>query len=270
MEIAYGVKKYKLDLSYIGTNFYGWQSQKNHTTIQECIESVLEKILGQKVRILGASRTDSGVHARHQIATFLFNYNPYKNLTSDKLHNALMALLPKDIGINSVDEVSLDFHPIFQAKAKAYRYSMWISKIRNPFLIPYTWHVDYTLDIEQMYWASRILVGKHNFKSFCAADSCARTYERTIFEIVFTHQDSLLNIWFLGDGFLKQMIRNIVGTFVNVGLNKISIDDFKNILQSQDRKRAGITAPACGLCLEKIFYNEPITLRNLIHNYVYF
>ncbi len=244
---------YRIDLNYIGTPFYGWQSQPHGNTVQDHLEKALQTILRQKIRISGASRTDTGVHAEHQVATFRLD----RELDLRKTMRSIEALIPESIGITGLSIAEPGFHPIQSAYTKLYRYRFWLGRGSNAFTRRYTWSIPHELDITAMKAASRELVGRHNFKSFAAVDGSSKTFERTILDIAWSHKgDNLLEVYFLGEGFLKQMVRNLVGTFVEVGQGKRLPLDMKDIISAQDRTKAGMTAPASGLSLVDIYYHN--------------
>ncbi len=244
---------YRIDLNYIGTPFYGWQSQPHGNTVQDQLEKALQTILRQKVRVSGASRTDTGVHAEHQVATFRLD----RELDLRKTMRSIEALIPDSIGITGLSIAEPDFHPIQSAFTKLYRYRFWLGRGSNAFTRRYTWSIPHELNIAAMKEASQALIGRHNFKSFAAVDGSSKTFERTILDIAWSHKgDNLLEVYFLGEGFLKQMVRNLVGTFVEVGQGKRSAGDMQEIIAAQDRTKAGMTAPASGLSLVEIYYHD--------------
>lgn len=244
---------YRLDLSYIGTDFFGWQSQVHGKTVQDHIERALEVVLREKIRITGASRTDTGVHAEHQVATFKAS----REIDCERIKRSLEALLPPTIGISRLELADCGFHPIYHASAKIYRYRLWRGSSPSPFARPFVWHIPgkNALDLRAMEEASSAVVGHHNFRSFCASDSTVSSFDRTIFEVKWLDHGNLLEFFILGDGFLKQMVRTLVGTMVEVGQGKRAPTSLQEILISQDRRNAGLTAPASGLSLVKIFYS---------------
>ncbi len=249
-ETAPAFYNYRLDLAYIGTSFQGWQSQPNGQTVQDTIERALRIVLRQQLRILGASRTDTGVHAEHQVATFrsLVPIDCYQTLKS------VQALVPSNIGILELQPWAAEFHPVIDAKAKVYRYRIWLGSPQNPFVRPYVWHFHHPLDVSLMQKAAQDLLGYHNFQGFCASDASVATFDRTIFDVRWIQRGPILEFYILGDGFLKQMVRCLVGTLTEIGQGKRPADDINRILLSGDRKEAGQTAPAQGLALLRIFY----------------
>lgn len=248
--------RYRLDLSYNGTSFNGWQTQPDGGSVQDHIEAAVSRIIGP-TKILGASRTDSGVHAEHQVAVF----DSSKELDTFKSLKGFNALLSKDIRICKLSRVASDFHPILHAKSKLYRYRLWLKHCESPFAAPFSWTVP-NVDIDLMRKAAGEFVGHHNFKSFCASDTNAKTFDRHILEITFDVRDSWTDVYILGEGFLKQMVRNIVGTLVEIGLGRMERASLPGIIAAQDRRRAGRTAPAKGLSLVEIYYEQnPTSIR---------
>jgi tRNA pseudouridine38-40 synthase len=243
---------YRLDLSYIGTRYQGFQSQPSGMGIQDHIEKALAIFCRHPVRITSASRTDAGVHADDQVITF----KSVAGVDSYRLVKSMNALLPADIRVKRALIADEDFHPIINCTGKAYKYSIWRSAGEIPTITPYSWVQTSELCIAEMQKAARVFVGTHDFTSFCAVDSSARTKTRNVREVVIFDKHPMLEIWVLGDGFLKQMVRNMVGALVAVGKGKISVNDLKRILDGRNRELAPATAPASGLCLNKIFYGD--------------
>jgi tRNA pseudouridine38-40 synthase len=242
---------YRMDLAYIGTAFQGWQSQPGGNTVQDALEKALRTALRQELRVMGASRTDTGVHAEQQVATF----RSREPLNCELVLRSLQALVPPTIGVLNLRPWAQDFHPILSAKSKVYRYRIWIGTPQNPFVRPFAWSMHHALDLASLQEASRHLLGLHDFRSFCASDASVVTYDRTIHEARWVQRGPLLEFYILGDGFLKQMVRSLVGTLVKVGLGKLKPEDIKRILSAHDRRQAGQTAPAHGLSLLRIFYD---------------
>lgn len=240
-----------MDLAYIGTAFQGWQSQPGGNTVQDALEKALRTALRQELRILGASRTDTGVHAEQQVATF----RSAEAINCELVLRSLQALVPPTIGVLNLRPWAHDFHPILSAKSKVYRYRIWLGTPQNPFTRPFVWSMHHDLDLAALEMATQHLLGTHDFRSFCASDASVATYDRTIFEARWVQRGPLLEFYILGDGFLKQMVRSLVGTLVKVGLGKLKPDDIKRILSAHDRRAAGQTAPAHGLSLLRIFYD---------------
>jgi len=245
-------QKYRLDLQYIGTPFLGWQTQPQGGSIQDHLEAALTTMLRHKVRITGAGRTDTGVHAEHQVATFTTPVPCDARAWTKSLHG----LLPREIGVTSLRPVDSSFHPILAAQGKAYRYRVWTGITRNPWVDPYAWQVVPSLDLEAMQAAAQSLVGTYDFTSFCAVDSSAKTRERTVLRVHIARSGPLLEFWVIGRGFLKQMVRTMVGTLVDIGLGKYQSHAIDAMLEARDRRVAGRTAPAQGLTLVRVFYED--------------
>ena len=251
----------KITIQYKGTNYCGWQVQPNGVTVQELIQKALARIFQKKINVIGSGRTDSGVHALGQVAHF----DVEGEINFPKFIHSLNSLLPDDIGIISAKKVPGTFHAQLTAKKKTYVYTLLNSRMRSVFLNDTVWQVIPSLDIKAMKKAAKYLIGIHDFKSFCAADSTAKTTVRKIYKITITKipprpplkkggWGDLIQISITGNGFLKQMVRSIVGTLVEVGRGKRSVSDFQKILKACDRKKAGKTAPAKGLMLKEVIY----------------
>lgn len=252
-------QRYRLDLHYNGTDFNGWQAQTNKGSIQDHLEKALLTALREEIRVAGASRTDSGVHARHQVATF----DTDKTIDLGILRKSLTSLLPTTVGIDAITPISSDFNPIRAAKGKAYRYWIWNSDRRQAFLYPYCWRTYTRLDENRMRDMARAFIGRHDFSAFCAANSSARTKVRTIIEMDVIRRGDLIEIWVVGNGFLKQMVRSMIGTMVDIVSGKINTT-IEQVLASKDRATGGQTAPASGLCLYRIFYDEIQTIESML------
>lgn len=245
----------RLQIEYEGTNYAGWQIQNRDSpkTIQETIEKVLEKVLQEKVKVIGSGRTDAGVHAMGQTANFKTN----SRLTPAKIQKALNGLLPDDIRIKKANYADNDFHACYSARSKTYRYIILNSKVSSVFLKRSSWHIPYKLDIPLMRKEAKSLIGRHDFSSFCASGSSARTRVRTIKKISVKksfNDFNLITIDIEADGFLYNMARNIVGTLVEIGRGRFSAGSMRKILTAKDRRAAGATAAARGLFLVKVKY----------------
>ncbi len=252
------MRNIKLTIEYEGTNYCGWQIQKrgaklkaqSKKSIQETIENALEKILQEKVRLIASGRTDSGVHALGQIA----NFRTKSKISPLRLKAALNSNLPGDIRIKSAVKVDLDFHSRFQAKSKLYRYRILNKKAPSVFTRNYCHFVPYFLDWKAMRKEAKTLVGSHNFSSFQAKDKRERSSFRTIKKLRISKEDSEILIDIESNGFLYNMVRNVVGTLIEVARGKLEKGALKEILEKKNRKFAGPTAPAKGLCLVKVKY----------------
>ncbi|MFH1355174.1 MAG: tRNA pseudouridine(38-40) synthase TruA [Candidatus Omnitrophota bacterium] len=243
----------KLRIEYDGTDYAGWQVQKNRRkTIQETLETALRKILQEKVRIIASGRTDAGVHAQGQVA----NFKTKSAITLDRLQMALNGILPDDIKVAKIEEERLEFNSCLNAKSKIYSYSILNRRYPSPLLRRKVYFYHYPLDIGLMRREARSLLGRHDFSAFCASGSGAKDGVRRIKRISIRHskKPELFTIDIEANGFLYNMVRNIVGTLLEIGRGKLARGSLKKILRSRDRKLAGPTAPACGLCLLKVHY----------------
>jgi tRNA pseudouridine38-40 synthase len=245
--------KFKLIIAYDGTAYQGWQVQKTGTGVQEKVEQALAKLFPNNPRLHGSSRTDTGVHALGMVAHF---EAPSCNMDGRKLALALNHWLPEDIRVLSAAHAQENFHARFDAKGKQYRYFVWNHTAMNPLLRHTAWQVPRPLDLKAMRTAAALFVGKHDFKSFAAN----RNYEmestvRTVTRCDFKKNGPLLTFIIEGEGFLYKMCRGIVGTIVQVGLGKFPANEIKPMLAQKDRRVAGMTAPAQGLVLWKVFYS---------------
>jgi tRNA pseudouridine38-40 synthase len=243
---------YRIDLKYVGGPFHGWQSQPSGSGVQDHVEKALATMLRHQVRVIGASRTDSGVHAEHQVGIF----RTTEPFAERQWLKSLYGLLHDSIGVSSIQPVPAEFHPVYAARGKAYRYCIWVGATRNPQVAPYCWQLFQELDLDAIRAGAQALVGTHDFSSFCAADSSAKTRQRTILEIDVARRGPLVDLWVVGHGFLKQMVRIIVGTLVDAGLGRLPADGVAKVLAARDRTQAGRTAPAQGLSLVEIFYDQ--------------
>jgi tRNA pseudouridine38-40 synthase len=243
-------RRIKLVIHYDGSGYHGWQRQLEHMTVQEMLEIALERLCEQSIEVVGSSRTDAGVHALGQVAHFDFaSPVPTKNLAK-----ALNNLLPDDITIAQAVEVPDTFHAVCSVKSKWYRYTICIEPIRPVLEIRHCWHRPGTLDIEKMQRAAQQLMGQKDFKSFaCAADQ-RQSSVRTIYKCSVTDKMPWIHIDVEADGFLYNMVRNIVGTLVEIGRGRWQPEEIDRILAAKDRNAAGPIAPASGLCLMEIFY----------------
>ncbi len=255
------MKKIKLLLEYDGTAYLGWQIQKKGRTIQGVLEEKILKITGERSKVIGASRTDAGVHALGQMATF----RTESMLLPEKIKGALNALLPNDIRVLEASEVNEAFHPRDSAKRKSYFYIIANQKESSAFLYRYAWMVQQPIDLKSMTDAAEILIGMHDFSSFKGSGSSTKGPVREIFSLVVEKLEKLdfmtisiegefIEIMIEADGFLRHMVRNIVGTLVEIGRGRIPANRIKDILKSCDRRLAGPTAPANGLFLKRIMY----------------
>jgi tRNA pseudouridine38-40 synthase len=247
------MRNLKLTLQYDGTNYVGWQRQAAGTSIQALLEDALAPMAGGRAVVHGAGRTDAGVHALAQVATVSFG----GALDSLTIARALNAVLPVDVRVLSVEDVAPEFHARLSATGKLYEYRIINAPIVSPFLVRYCWHVPQALDIAAMRTASDAIIGAHNFAAFQGAGSDVGSTERIVRALDWAIErgfESPLVMRIEGDGFLRHMVRNIVGTLVEVGTGRWAPAYVEEILRSRDRARAGRTAPPTGLFLARVEY----------------
>ena len=249
------MRNLKLVLAYDGTEFSGWQVQPGSATIQGTLASAIGRIAGEKVLPQGSGRTDAGVHALAQVATFATE----STIPAENLVRALNDILPPSIRVLEASEAAPDFHARKSARAKTYRYRMYRGAICPPFLARYVWHYPYPLDESPMQRAAGLVVGEHDFTSLAAVDperGCDEEVSnvRRIFESRWERSGDELTYTIRGNGFLHHMVRNLVGTFVLVGKGTFQPEDVPRILLARDRAAAGATAPASGLFLVQVEY----------------
>jgi tRNA pseudouridine38-40 synthase len=244
------MRNIKLIIQYDGTHYAGWQCQKNAKTVQESIEAILKKITGVKVNLTGSGRTDSGVHAKGQVA----NFKTRSNLPLKNMQMALNSILPRDIVVSGIEEADLRFSAQHSAKSKLYRYTIANGDFVDPFVRRFAAKCFYKLDIGAMKRAASFLRGRHDFKSFQTKDGEEKDAVRTIKKITIEKDGYLVYIDIEANGFLYNMARNIVGTLIEVARGKMAEDSVKDIILKKDRRFGGPTAPAQGLCLIKVRY----------------
>ncbi|EAT16685.1 tRNA pseudouridine(38-40) synthase TruA [Desulfuromonas acetoxidans] len=245
-----------LTVEYDGTSYGGWQVQPNAQTVQEQIESALAQVIGASVRVYSSGRTDAGVHAIDMKAHF----DVETLLPLSAYREGVNRFLPQDIVVRQVCRVADDFHARFDAQGKWYRYRLYRGRIRSPLHRLTSWHVAGGLDVEAMTQAADALVGTHDFAAFQASGCAAATTQRTLFEVLLIDEGDELIIDVRGSGFLKNMVRIIVGSLVEVGRAKLTAGQLAEILASGQRCRAGLTAPAQGLCLMQVWYEKNIEI----------
>lgn len=244
------MRSIKLVIEYEGTNYHGWQTQKNALTIQEVLEDKLRIITGEPVKITAASRTDAGVHARGQVVNFKTN----SRIEPEALLRGLNSLLPPDIVIKAAEEVREDFNSRRDAKSKVYQYIILNRRYPSALQRRYSWFIPEQLDVKTMKKAASFLKGEHDFSSFRAADCDSDNPWRRVKRVSVTKEKDFIKITIEATAFLRHMVRNVVGSLVEVGRGKTTAAGFKQILAARDRTRAGPTAPAHGLFLVEVKY----------------
>ena len=244
------MKRVKLTIAYDGTNYCGWQIQPNGITIEEVINKTLQKLTGEPILVIGASRTDSGVHAMGNVAVF----DTESTIPADRFAMALNQRLPEDIVIVKSEEVPLDFHPRYCDCSKTYEYHIINTRIPVPTKRLTNYFVSYNLNFDHMREAAAYLVGEHDFVSFCNVRTDVENTVRTITALDIIENGNEITIRITGNGFLYNMVRIIVGTLIRVGRGFYTPEKVKEILEAKDRKAAGVTAPAHGLMLMEIEY----------------
>ena len=242
------MKRVKLVVAYDGTNYHGWQVQDNGITIEEVLNRTISKLVQEDIKVIGASRTDAGVHACGNVAVF----DTESRIPGDKFSFALNQRLPEDIRIQESCEVDADFHPRYADTVKTYEYNILNRRFEMPSKRLYAAFCYYPMDIERMNQAAAYLVGEHDFKSFCSAGAQVQTTVRTIYAVNVTKEDDMVHI--TGNGFLYNMVRIIAGTLMQVGTGLMEPEQVKEILEARDRSKAGPTAVAKGLTLVEIRY----------------
>ncbi len=243
-------RRIKLTISYDGTCYHGWQRQPDMQTVQGTIESAVERLCGCRIEIVGSSRTDSGVHAMGQVG----HLDVDSPVPTDNFVKALNNLLPSDIAVSSAEDVDDNFDAIRDTKNKLYRYTIYTAKVRPVMDVRYCWHRAGELDACAMAEAAKLFVGEKDFKSFASAADNRQSSVRTITHCSVAKEDSRIYIDVAATGFLYNMVRNIVGTLVEVGRGRWRAEKISEILEARDRAVAGPIAPAAGLCLMKIDY----------------
>ncbi len=247
--------RYLIQLSYNGTRYFGWQRQPNAVSVQETIEKSLSTVLRENISVVGAGRTDTGVHASFYILHFDY---PNEIAEPENLVYRLNRFLPGDIAFQKIRQVNPAFHARFSAISRTYKY--FISTEKNPFQPETCYQLTFSLDVEKMNQASRILFEYEDFTSFSRLHSDVKTNNCKIYHAKWTNENEQLVFTIKADRFLRNMVRAIVGTLLEVGKDKISIDDFRKIIEAKDRGAAGTSAPAQGLFLVEIEY--PVDLLN--------
>lgn len=243
-------KNYKLIIGYDGTRYYGWEHQPNKPTIQGKIEGVIKHLTDKPFEVIGAGRTDGGVHARGMVANVFLNID----MEPEELRDYMNHYLPEDIVITEVREASERFHARYNATGKTYQYTCFDGKTKPLFDRKYVWALEQPVDVERMHQASEYLIGKHDYMSFCKNPQKKKSTVRQIDRIEILRDGDYITLSFHGTGFLRNMVRILTGTLVEVGLGNMEPEQVGEILKSKDRVQAGPTAPAQGLCLMEVDY----------------
>lgn len=249
-----GTRRILLTVSYDGTNYAGWQLQENAVAVQQRVEEALEQLIHTPIRVTGASRTDAGVHALGQ----RFHFDTFSRIPADKYAFALNTCLPPDIRILAGREVPGDFHARFDAKGKRYTYRIHNAPHASALYRNITAHVPYKLDIPRMQQSLSDLLGTHDFAAFQASGGTAKTTIRTLTEAQLAQDGEMLTLTVCGNAFLYNMVRIIAGTMLDIGMGRKPADAFRTALETGDRLALGVTAPACGLELTKVYYDEEL------------
>ena len=245
------MRRIKLVVAYDGTNYCGWQVQPNGPSIQSTLQAAIEDLVGEKIMLTGASRTDSGVHALGQVAVF---DTTKENIADWKFAMAINQRLPGDIVVQESVDVPLEFHPRYCDTIKTYKYKILNRRFALPNERLDSYFVPRKIDLEAMIDASKVLIGKHDFHNFCSVKTDVENTERTIFSLNFTREEDMITMTITGDGFLYNMVRIITGALLKVGYGQKTKEELVCALESKDRLLAGPTAPARGLTLVEIKY----------------
>lgn len=246
------MKRVKLTVAYDGTNYCGWQVQPNGITIEEVLNRAIRKLTGEEIAVIGASRTDSGVHAFGNVAVF----DTASSIPPERFSYALNQRLPEDVVVVESEEVPLDWHPRYQDTLKTYEYHIINSRTVIPTKRLYNAFVSFPLDVEKMRQGASFIVGEHDFASFCCIRTNAKTTVRTVTDLQITQQGDDITIRITGNGFLYNMVRIIAGVLIRVGRGFYEPEKVKELLDGVERTQEAITAPAQGLFLVEIQYND--------------
>jgi len=250
-QVKYGMRNIRLAVEYDGTAYCGWQWQKNGLSIQQVMEEAIGRITGEKIRVIGSGRTDSGVHALCQVANFRTN----SSLAERNLLLGINSLLPPDIAVRELEEADADFHARFSVKSKVYLYQICNRPVRPVKERRYAWFIWVPLDVEKMREALTVFQGSHDFTSFCSTHTDSSDHVRTIIASTLEKDaGEMITISIEADGFLRYMVRTIVGVLVSAGLGKCTNEEVRGILEARDRRRAKLTAPPQGLFLKQVNY----------------
>ncbi|GGG96967.1 tRNA pseudouridine synthase A [Polaribacter pacificus] len=241
--------RYFIELLYKGTNYHGWQIQPDMPSVQEVLTKAISTVLQEEISLVGAGRTDAGVHA----SQFFAHFDSLQEL-NDSFVFKFNSVLPKDIVVVNLFAFEREYHARFDAISRSYEYRIWLG--RNPFLLDTTWQFSFKeLDVERMNKAAKILLDHENFQAFSKVKTDVRTFNCEVTNAVWKKEGDELVFYITANRFLRNMVRAIVGTLLDVGVGKISIDDFRRIILSKDRGKAGLSVPAKGLFLTEVIYD---------------
>ena len=246
------MKRIRLTVAYDGTGYCGWQVQPNGITVEEVLNAALSQLTGEEIKVIGASRTDAGVHAEGNVAVF----DTKTGIPPERIAYAVNRFLPEDIVVVKSEEVPENWHPRYQDSVKTYEYRILNREMPDPVRRFTTFHVSYPLNPEAMREAAGYLRGEHDFKSFCSIHTSVKSTVRTIYDITIERDGDIITLRISGNGFLYNMVRIIAGTLINVGRGAWPPERIKEILELADRGKAAATAPARGLILKDIRYEE--------------
>ena len=247
--------RYFIELSYFGKAYHGWQNQPDSITVQEVLEKNLSKVLGSKIDIVGAGRTDAGVHSKQMFAHF----DAEKEIDTDLLKYKLNSMLPKDVAISEIFQVREEAHARFDALSRSYEYH--IIQEKDPFLKDFAWFLKHDLDVDKMNEAARALYDYSNFKSFSKSRTDVKTYNCRVDHAKWEVEDNKLVFHITADRFLRNMVRAVVGTLIEIGQNKYPVSHIHKVIKSEDRGEAGTSVPAHGLYLTRIEYPENTRIK---------
>lgn len=242
---------YKMIIQYDGSRFYGWQRQPNQDTVQGRIENVLSRMCDMELEVIGAGRTDAGVHAKGMVANVVLD----TELTEAEIRDYLNRYLPDDIAVLKVQQASPRFHARYNAIGKTYQYTCFDGVVKNVFERKYMWRLDQSPDIERMKEAAEVLLGEHDFRNFCVNPRMKKSTVRKVDKLLIERNGDKIVFSIHGSGFLQNMVRIIVGTLIEVGCGRLEKEDVLRALEAKDRQKAGPTAPPQGLCMMQVDYD---------------
>lgn len=240
----------KVKIGYCGTAYHGFQRQDNAITVQNVLEDRLSRLTASEVKINGCSRTDTGVHANE----FYFSFHTESAIACESIVKGMNSLLPMDICVFECVEADNDFHARYSCKGKEYVYKILNRPIRDPFLEGRAYHYPYAMDIDKMNSAAQFIKGTHDYSAFCGAAGAKENSVRTVYDCIVSKEKDIVTVTVSGDGFLYNMVRIIAGTLIYVSEGRFAPEYVADIIESKNRKNAGITAKPCGLYLNRVFY----------------